>query len=113
MHEFAVVMDIIRIVNEEAKACGLRKVTRINIVVGELSSMMDESVQMYFEIMAKDSAMADAVLKFEHKPAMLKCLDCGKEFGHEGSFKCPACSGSCMLIGNTGREFYIRSFEGE
>lgn len=113
MHELPVVLDIIQVMDEEAKKNSFHEITQINLVIGELSSIIDESVQMYFEIAAKDHPCEGAKLVFEHRPAMLKCQRCGKEFPHEKSFQCPECDGECMLIKGTGREFYIRSFDGK
>jgi hydrogenase nickel incorporation protein HypA/HybF len=52
MHELPVVMDIVRVIGEEANKRSLKKITQIDLVIGELSAIMDESVQMYFEIIA-------------------------------------------------------------
>lgn len=113
MHELPVVLDIVKIMKEEAVKSNYSKVTAINLVIGELSSIIDESVQMYFEIVAKDTVCKGAMLHFEHIPAMLKCQSCGYEFAHKKSFECPKCGGDGFLIKGTGREFYIKSFEGE
>ena len=113
MHELPVVLDVIRTVGQEAEKRGLRRVTRIDLVIGELSSIVDESVQMYFDIAAADSACSGAKLVFEHRPAMLRCRNCGKEFPHAKSFQCPECGGDGVLIKGTGREFYIHSFDGQ
>jgi hydrogenase nickel incorporation protein HypA/HybF len=102
MHELPVVLDLLRVMDEEAKKRSLHKVSRIRLVIGELSSIIDESVQMYFEIAAKDSVCANATLEFEHRPAVLKCLKCGKEFPHEKSFSCPDCGGDATLVKGTG-----------
>jgi hydrogenase nickel incorporation protein HypA/HybF len=113
MHELPVVMDIVRVIGEEANKRNLKEIIQIDLVVGELSSVMDESVQMYFEIIAKNSVCAGAKLVFEHRPAMLKCSVCGKEFAHTHNFSCPVCDGESMLVQGTGNEFYIRSFTGQ
>ena len=97
---------------EEAEKRGFRRITRIDLVIGELSSYLDESVQMYFDIAAKDGVCAGAKLTFERRPALLRCRECGKEFPHEKSFRCPVCGGDAVLVKGTGREFYIRSYEG-
>jgi hydrogenase nickel incorporation protein HypA/HybF len=112
MHELPVVIDIVRIMDEESKKHGFNKITRINLVIGELSAIMDESVQMYFEVIAEKSTCAGAKLSFEHVPAMLKCLECGVQFPHAKSFDCPYCGGDSVLVKGTGREFYIKSYEG-
>ena len=113
MHELPVVLDIIRVMEEESKKRGFQKVTKISLVIGELSSIVDESVQMYFEVAAKDTPCAEAKLFFEHRPAMLKCRSCGREFPHERSFDCPFCGGDSGLGKGTGTEFYIKSFDGD
>jgi hydrogenase nickel incorporation protein HypA/HybF len=38
---------------DQAKAAGGDKVTGINLVVGELSGVSDDSVQFYFDILKK------------------------------------------------------------
>ncbi len=112
MHELPVVLDLLRVMGEEAEKRGFRRITRIDLVIGELSSYLDECVQMYFDIAAKDGVCAGAKLTFEHRPALLRCRECGKEFPHEKSFRCPVCGGDAVLVKGTGREFYIRSYEG-
>lgn len=113
MHELPVVLDIVRTIGEEAEKRGMKKVTRIDLVIGELSSIIDESVQMYFEIAAKDTVCDEAQLTFEHRPAMLRCKKCGRKFPHKRDFTCPDCGGDSELIRDTGRDFYIRSFDGQ
>ena len=113
MHELPVVLDIIRVADEAAEKNGFRKITKIDLVIGELSSIVDESVQMYFEIAAKDGPCSGAELVFEHRPALLKCRDCGRTFPHAKSFCCPVCGGDSVLVKGTGREFYIRSVDGQ
>jgi len=113
MHELPVVLDIVGVINKEASERGFEKVTQIDLVIGELSSIIGESVQMYFEIVAENSVCAGAKLTFEHRPAMLKCNLCNKEFPHEKSFNCPVCGGDSVLVKDTGREFYIRAFDGQ
>lgn len=113
MHEFPVVLDIIRVMDDEASKNTFQSITQINLVIGELSSIIDESVQMYFEAAAKGHPCEGAKLVFEFRPAMLKCRVCGKEFPHKREFRCPDCGGDSMLIKGTGREFYIQSFNGQ
>lgn len=113
MHELPVVEDVLRVAGEEASRRRLRRVSRITLRIGELSSVMDESVQMYFELLAEGTPCEGAVLAFEHVPAMLHCQVCGAEFPHAGSFSCTRCGGDGMLVKGTGRELAIRSIDGE
>lgn len=113
MHELPVVEDVIRVVGEQAEDRHLKRVSRITLVIGELSSVIDESVQMYFELLAEGTLCEGAALAFEHVPATLRCTACGSEFPHTHGFSCPRCGGDGMLVKGTGRELYIRSIDGE
>lgn len=112
MHELPVVQDVIRVANEEARKNGLARVGRITLVFGELSSVMDESVQMYFELLAEGTPCEGAKLAFEHVPAKLRCGACGYVFDHEKDFDCPRCGEAAALVKGTGREMYIKSIDG-
>lgn len=112
MHELPAVLDIIKIMDEEAKKNSFHKITEITLVIGELSSFFDESVQMYFEMLAQNSVCEGAELIFEHRKAMFKCRSCGMEFPHTRDYQCPSCGGDALLVRGTGNEFYIQSYEG-
>ena len=113
VHEFPVVMDVIKIANEEAEKQKLKTISAITLVVGELSSVMDESVQMYFELLSEDTPCAHAKLIFEHVSATFRCSACQKEFPHSVGFFCPECGGEGLLVKGTGRELYIKTVIGE
>jgi hydrogenase nickel incorporation protein HypA/HybF len=113
VHELPVVTDIIKIVNSEAEKLHFTSVSDITLVMGELSSVMDESVQMYFELLSADTPCGHAKLAFERVGATLRCTGCGLEFEHKRSFDCPDCGGEALLVKGTGRELYIKSIEGE
>lgn len=113
MHEYAVTQNIVEIAVKEAKAAGAGRIIEIKIVIGDLSSIIDESVDMYFEILSKGTLAEGARLKFKRMPAVLNCSSCGNSFNKPGKgFECPLCGGSGKLTG-AGREFYIESLEVE
>lgn len=113
MHELPVVKELIKIVSAEAERRHLKTVKSITVVVGELSSVVDESVQMYFELLAQETPCEGAQLRFEHRPAMLKCTSCGNEFEHRHRFECPVCGAQGTLIRGTGLELYVKSIDAE
>lgn len=113
MHELPVVQDIIRVVNNEAEKNRFVRIKSITVVVGEMSSVVDESVQMYFELLAEGTPCEQAKLIFEHRFATLKCSACGHEFEHRKSFSCPLCGGDGILVKGTGRELFIQSIDGD
>ena len=82
MHELPVVEDMIKTLDRTSEEKGILKIREINLVIGELSGIIGECVQMYFDMLSKGHSCEGAVLKFEHIPAMLKCTSCGAEFPH-------------------------------
>ncbi len=111
MHELSVTEGLLSIVNEEAKKRGVKKVTGINLVIGELASIIDDSVQFYFDILSKGTASDGAVLFFKRIAAEYTCTECNHVFVKKSySYKCPECGGKA-IIANKGQEFYIESIE--
>ena len=64
MHEYAVTKNIINMVVEEAKKTGGSRIIEIKLVIGDLSTIIDESVQMYFDIIAEGTPAQGAKLSF-------------------------------------------------
>lgn len=111
MHELAVTESILSISEKYARENDASKVTGINLVIGRLSSIVDESVQFYWDIISKDSLCYQAVLNFERRPAILYCHNCGNEFEIPASLQpCPSC-GSPNIKVISGEEFYVDSIE--
>ncbi|MCX7796722.1 MAG: hydrogenase maturation nickel metallochaperone HypA [bacterium] len=109
MHELAVTEEIIKTVLE---ASGGRKVKTIEIVIGDLSSFIDESIRFYFGLLTKETSLEEADLLFKRIPVKLRCYNCQKEFKPDETLLCPYCNN---LGGDIiqGREFYIESIEVE
>ena len=113
MHELSVTQSMLNLALEHAERAGARRITRINLVIGELSGIVDESVQFYFDFVGKDTLAEGAQLAFEWLPARLRCCACGHEFAlPDGNWACPV----CQALGGefiAGREFYMESIEVE
>ena len=112
MHELPVVQDIIRTMDEESERNGLKKIDSVELVIGELSSVVGECVKMYFDTLSEGHTCENAKLNFTHTHAELRCMNCGNVFEHNSSFSCPLCGGDGKLVKGTGRDFYIKSFNG-
>ncbi len=111
MHELAVTESILAISEKHAKDSAAVKVTTINLVIGKLSSIVDDSVQFYWDIVSKDSLCQGATLCFDRRPALLQCNSCSNEYQIESSLQpCPAC-GSPDIKVISGEEFYVDSIE--
>ncbi len=113
MHELSITQSILDIAIEQAKAARVNKITKINLVMGELSGFISDSVQFYFDLLKKDSLAEQAVLTFELVPAQLKCRQCLNNFTPgDMLWTCPYCQSQQVEI-VAGRELYLESLEAE
>ena len=113
MHEYQVTQDIIRSAEEFAAANGAAEVSAINLVVGDYSGCVADSVELYFDLIAQGTACADARLTVERVAPKLKCKVCGGYFERRPfEFTCTreGCGGEGEPT-EIGREFYIRAIE--
>ncbi len=111
MHELAVTESMLGIVLKHAQRSHTKKVTRINIVLGEISTVMEEPVRFYFGIISKDTMAEGAELFFRHIPLICRCRKCGEEFRvKEFDLTCPECGNAESEI-ISGREFKVESIE--
>ncbi len=113
MHELAVTQGMLDIALEKATAAHATRVTGINLVIGEMSSIVDDSVQFYFDFLSQDSIASGAILSFERIPTQLRCRHCGHSFTPEQPpWRCPQCHQWEVEI-LAGQEFYVDSIEVE
>ncbi len=113
MHEYSITQSMLELALEKAAEAKASRITRINLVIGELSGVVDESVQFYFDFLTKDTAAAGASLSFDKKPTRVRCRDCQAEFSpDEHGWTCPDCHEASVEI-VSGRECYMASIEVE
>jgi len=111
MHELSITEDVLRIATQHAAAAQATRITQINLVIGDLSSIVDDSVQFYFDFLSRDTIAEGARLHFERIAPRLRCRQCGTEFPmREMDWTCPACSAAGGDV-VAGREFYLASIE--
>ncbi len=112
VHELPVTESIIEVVTNAAQKAGARHIQFIDLVIGDMSSIVDDSVQFYFDILSKGTLAEGAELRFRREAATATCLDCG----HSQQVKpplvpvCSACHGVRLQVSG-GQEFYVESIE--
>lgn len=110
MHEYPVTVRIVEIASETAEK-NRGRVRRIDLVVGEDSGFIGESIQMYFDAVAEGTPCEGATLVIEGVRPKLRCETCGRLFERKRySFRCPHCGGDGEPTG-IGKEFYVKSVE--
>jgi hydrogenase nickel incorporation protein HypA/HybF len=102
MHELSIASAI---VDTALRHAGGRRVAQVSVQVGALRQVVPDSLEFYFEIVARDTGCHGARLEVEPIAAWLRCPTCGHEWdpapppepGHEAlapvlpAFRCPAC----------------------
>jgi len=111
MHELAVTQGMLSIALEHAAKAGATKITHINLVVGEASGIVDDSVQFYFDFVSKGTPADGATLNFERIPTCFRCRACQTTFSPGNrQWTCPQCGELSVEI-VAGREFFVDSIE--
>lgn len=111
MHELSVTDNILEIALSHAKKAQATKITNIHLVIGQLSSVVDDSVQFYWDFLAKDTIAAGATLHFRRLPIKLQCIECEIKYAPESDdMSCPECHSHKFLI-IQGEEFYLEAID--
>ncbi|TET41296.1 MAG: hydrogenase maturation nickel metallochaperone HypA [Dehalococcoidia bacterium] len=111
MHELSITQSILSIALEKANEVQASKVTKINLIIGELSGVVNDCVEFYFDLLSKDTIAAEASLSFERTPNKLRCRSCATVFSPNNlDWACPNCHEAKIEI-ISGRECYVDSIE--
>lgn len=106
MHELPVTQSILELALEHAPAEA--RITDLYVVIGDLTSFVDDSVQFYWDLISAGTAATGAELHFRRVAAQLCCNDCGHQYSPNNALACPACHSRRVTV-NAGEEFYLES----
>ena len=110
MHELSVTESILNITTRYAEQENASIVTDVYLVIGNLSSIIDDSVQFYWDFVTKKTICEGSKLHFSRIEAKAKCLECGFEYNLTELQPCPQCESARFRI-ITGEEFYVESIK--
>ncbi len=109
MHELPVAESVLKIALRYAEHEKATRITDLYLVIGQLSSIVDDSVQFYWDIISRDTIAERAVLHFERVPMQMLCLDCARAYHPQpGTLACPHCGSSQVQV-TGGDEFRLES----
>lgn len=112
VHELSVTQSILEIVLRHSREAGAGRILAISLVIGDLTGFVDESIQFYFDFLAKDTPANGAKLRFQRIAPRVRCYACQAEYAPPNSrvWVCPGCE---ALGGEViaGKEFYVESIE--
>lgn len=111
MHEMGIMTGVLDSVNGAAEQAGALRVTKIILNIGDMTEIIQDSLEFAFEIMSEGTLSEGAELVIKQVTPRSICLDCGQEFDHDRFHRvCPHCqSASTSII--RGREMDIESIE--
>ena len=111
MHELAITQSMFDIVLKQAEQVHPKKVTKINLVIGEMTGVVSDSVQFYLDFMTKDTIAEGAVVSIKMVPAQARCRKCNRTFEmQEYDWTCPNCQGNIIDV-IAGKELFVESIE--
>ena len=116
MHEFSVMGQIVDSILEEAKKREATKVESVDLELGDYTMLGEEQLRFAFQVLTKDTILANADLNVKHLKGRVKCR-CGYDgnvaVGDDTLHKiapileCPRCKGAAEIV--EGRECIVRN----
>ena len=87
MHELSLSSAIVNTATKHAEG---RRVVVVNLRVGRLRQVIPDTLEFYFEFVARDTPCDGATLVQEVIDARLRCIECDREWEIEiPAFRCP------------------------
>lgn len=95
MHELSIIKTVMRIVDAEMRKSRLKRLKRLKIRVGALSTADSEALRFAFEEHLRSTPSEGAALDIIEAPLSAICSDCDREFEAAGFHgECPYCRGT-------------------
>lgn len=116
MHEIALMGDILNLIGDDAKKRDIKKVKKVELIVGELSNALPDALEMAFDVFKTrniDFLDKDSELIIISEKAKARCAICGLEyFPDQRVAMCPECHfPSGELI--EGETLKVKSYTGD
>ncbi|RAU20703.1 hydrogenase maturation nickel metallochaperone HypA [Paramagnetospirillum kuznetsovii] len=114
MHEMSLTEGVVRILEDQAAAHGFTRVKTVWLEIGELSTVVPESMEFCFGAVAAGNPLtADARLEIIRVPGAAWCMDCSENVPVTSRVDlCPKCGGAKLAV-TSGEEMRIKELEVE
>ena len=111
VHEMAIAQNIVDIAVAAAERGEAQRITRVNVVAGEMRAIVPMQLVFCFGVAAENTIASGAELNLQIVPVKGKCRGCGEDFViEEFSYICPRCGDSDIEI-TGGTELRIKDIE--
>lgn len=113
MHELSVTVELLHTVLTEAYRRRVQSVTKVTVVVGDLTGIDPRYLRYYFSVLSRETVAENAELVIESQATYFYCQHCGRVFpGVRDFFGCPDCGKQGLLL-KEGMDLYLESMEVE
>jgi hydrogenase nickel incorporation protein HypA/HybF len=114
MHELAVTESLLQVVLSHAGEGGAGKVVSVSVRIGELSDLVNDWMQRYFDYLSRGTIAEGARIHIERIAATFRCDACGDVFPADPrtreAIRCPRCASEAMTL-VSGRECFVQQIE--
>jgi hydrogenase nickel incorporation protein HypA/HybF len=111
VHELAATHSLLQVALRHAQNAGARRISGLYLVIGELSSIIDDSVAFYWDMVSQDTIAEGATLHFRRVATEMMCLECQRRYAPEkGDLACPDCRGDRVRVVD-GDQFLLESID--
>lgn len=112
MHELTITENIRDIALRHGRQAGATRITDLYLVIGEMSTIVDDSVQFYWDFVSEGTPAEGATLHFRRIAAQLVCQTCGYRFTPGQGLSCPRCGSTDVRL-VAGEEFFLEAIDVE
>ena len=111
MHELSLAAYLLEAVCRQAEQQAAERVLTINLLVGERSGVVEDSLRFCFDLLAPETVAAGAELRVRQTPMRFTCAACAADYAPTpDSFVCPGC-GKYGQVQDDGTDLVIESLE--
>lgn len=111
MHELGATDQVLKTALRHAEDASAPHITDVYLVNGQCSTITDDSVQFYWEMLSKGTPAEGAKLHFREIGLVMTCADCGRRFSPDHQVvECPHCRGPKVKV-VAGQEFYLEAID--
>ncbi|MBM4445956.1 MAG: hydrogenase maturation nickel metallochaperone HypA [Chloroflexi bacterium] len=113
MHEMAIARNIVNIAVAAAEKEGAKRITKVNVVAGELRGIIPAQLIFSFGLMSENTIASGAYLDLEIMAVMGKCKKCGETFVvRDYRYACSRCQSEDIQT-LSGTELRVKDIEVE
>ncbi|MBB4382554.1 hydrogenase maturation nickel metallochaperone HypA [Bradyrhizobium sp. SBR1B] len=111
MHEMAICLGIIQIVEETVRERSSPRVRSVCLEMGALSDAAPEAIRFCFAATARRTVAEGAALNIVERPGVAWCMSCSKSVEIARRGECCPCCGSYQLQVIAGEQMRVKELE--